>query len=87
METEIRIETQDGKMRTFVARPDGDGPYPVAVIYMDAPGYRDALKEIARRYARSGYYTVLPDLYHPHGDVTFDLPELFRDPRGPSASG
>jgi carboxymethylenebutenolidase len=84
MEKEIRITTADGQMRTFIARPDGDGPFPVAVIYMDALGYRDALKDIARRYASSGYYTVLPDLYHSHGDdVSFDIEQVMNDPEGP----
>jgi dienelactone hydrolase len=34
VEKEIRIHTADGDMTTFVVRPDGDGPFPVAVIYM-----------------------------------------------------
>jgi hypothetical protein len=32
---EIRVATRDGEMRTFVAHPDGEGPFSVAVPYMD----------------------------------------------------
>jgi carboxymethylenebutenolidase len=52
----------------FTARPDGDGPFPVAVVYMDAHGYRETLKDQARRFAAEGYYAVLPDLFHRAGD-------------------
>ena len=40
-----------GPMRTFIAQPDGEGPFPAGLIYMDAPGYREALRDVARRYA------------------------------------
>jgi carboxymethylenebutenolidase len=74
MEKEIRIETPSGSMRTFIAHPDGDGPYPVGLILMDAPGYREALRDIARRYAAAGYFVVVPDMYHAFGDeITIDI--------------
>ncbi len=77
MEREIRIATPAGSMRTFIAHPDGDGPFPVGVIYMDAPGYRDALRDIARRYAAAGYFVVAPDMYHAMGDdITIDLAKI-----------
>ena len=31
-EQEMKISTGDGEMTTFVAHPDGDGPFPVAVL-------------------------------------------------------
>jgi carboxymethylenebutenolidase len=77
MEREIRIATPSGSMRTFIAHPDGDGPYPVGLIYMDAPGYRDALRDIARRYAAAGYLAVAPDMYHAMGDdITIDIAKI-----------
>jgi carboxymethylenebutenolidase len=44
VEKEIRIRTADGDMTAFVVRPDGEGPFPVAVIFMDGVGYREQLK-------------------------------------------
>lgn len=67
-EREIRVQTEDGVMTVFVAHPDGDGPFPVAVVYMDAPGYREAVKEHARRFAADGYYCLLPDLFYRAGE-------------------
>jgi len=58
IEREIRIATPDGEMTTFIAHPDGDLPYPVAVLYMDALGYREQIKQNARRFAAAGYLWV-----------------------------
>jgi carboxymethylenebutenolidase len=69
----IEIETTDGQMETFVAHPEGDGPFPVVVIYMDAPGIREELYEFTRRIAREGYLCVLPDLYYRRGRVRLNL--------------
>jgi carboxymethylenebutenolidase len=74
MESEIRIDTPSGPMRTFLVRPDGDGPFPAGVIFMDAPGYREALKNVARRYAQAGYLVAVPDMYAPFGEaVSIDI--------------
>jgi carboxymethylenebutenolidase len=85
MEQEFKIDTPVGAMTTFVARPDGAGPFPVAVLYMDAPGYREQLKNLARSYAQSGYYCILPDLFHRFGEgVHFSIEEILGGgPDGP----
>lgn len=76
-EKEFDITTPDGAMSTFAAWPDpgehGDGPYPVIVMYMDAPGIREELRDFARRIAGQGYYAVLPDLYYRLGHIRFNL--------------
>jgi carboxymethylenebutenolidase len=76
-ENEIRIRTADGEMTVFVVHPEGDGPYPVAVLYMDGIGYREQVKGNARRFAAGGYFCVAPDLfYRSGGRLTFDMTEL-----------
>src|SRR5690349_5229016 len=76
IENEVRIRTADGEMPTFVAHPDS-GAFPVAVLYMDGVGYRDQIKENARRFAGAGYYCVAPDLYYRAGEgIHFDLSNL-----------
>jgi carboxymethylenebutenolidase len=87
IEREIRVHTADGEMTTFVVRPDGDGPFPVAVLYMDGVGYREQVKENARRFAGAGYYCVAPDLYYRSGEgLTFDMSKLASDGfKGPEA--
>ena len=76
-EREIGVRTPDGEMTTFVVHPDGEGPYPVAVLYMDGIGYRDQVKKNARRFAADGYYCVAPDLFYRSGKgLTFDMAKL-----------
>lgn len=76
-ETEIRVTTPDGEMTTFVAHPDGEGPFPVAVLFMDAVGYRDQVKQNATRFAADGYYVVAPDLFYRAGEkLSFDVTRL-----------
>ncbi len=76
-EQEIKIATPDGEMTTFIAHPDGDGPFPVAVLYMDGVGYREQIKANARRFAAAGYYCVAPDLFYRSGEkLTFDFSRM-----------
>ena len=63
-ETGIEIATADGAMNTFVTHPEGDGPYPLIIFLMDAPGKREELHDMARRLATVGYYVMLPNLYY-----------------------
>jgi carboxymethylenebutenolidase len=64
IEQHLDIATADGAMNTFVVHPEEGGPHPVVLFYMDAPGKREELHEMARRIAAVGYYVVLPNLYY-----------------------
>jgi len=60
----VTIPTSDGDARAFVFTPDnGQGPWPAAIMFMDAPAIRPALFEMGERLAQAGYYVVLPDLF------------------------
>jgi len=64
IEEHIDIPTADGSMNSFVVFPEEDGPHPVVFFYMDAPGKREELHDMARRLASVGYFVVLPNLYY-----------------------
>lgn len=64
IEQNIKVRTRAGHMHAFTARPDGEGPFPPVIFYMDAPGFRPELEDMARRIALAGYYCILPDLYY-----------------------
>ena len=64
IEREIDVETPDGRMSTFVVHPEEGGPFPPVLFYMDAPGKREELHDMARRIASVGYWVALPNLYY-----------------------
>jgi len=64
IERDIDIRTPDGSMNSFIVHPEEGGPFPVVLFYMDAPGKREELHDMARRIATVGYYVVLPNLYY-----------------------
>ena len=64
IEFEIDIERSEGQMNTFIVHPDENGPHPVILFLMDAPGKREELHNMARRIATCGYWVMLPNLYY-----------------------
>ena len=72
-EEEVEIATKAGSMRGFAVAPSDGKPVPAIIFYMDAPGYREELRNMARRIAKSGYFCILPDMYYRIGKLRFDL--------------
>ena len=64
IEHHLDIASADGAMNSFVVHPEEGGPHPVVFFYMDAPGKREELHDMARRIAAVGYFVVVPNLYH-----------------------
>ena len=64
IEHDLDIATVDGAMNSFVVHPEEGGPFPVVFFFMDAPGKREELHDMARRLASVGYFVVLPNLYY-----------------------
>ena len=81
-EETIDIATADGRMETFICRPERGGPYPPVFFLMDAPGIRDELHDMARRLATVGYFVMLPNLYYRAGRDTKYGPDVL-DPASP----
>src|ERR1700743_3058132 len=70
IEQQLDIATKDGAMSTFICHPERGGPFPVILFLMDAPGMREELRDMARRFATVGYYVGLSNLYYRHGQGT-----------------
>jgi len=64
IEHHLDILTGEGEMQTFAVHPEEGGPFPVVLFFMDAPGKREELHDMARRIASVGYYVLLPNLYY-----------------------
>ncbi len=83
-EFETEVKTDDGVMDVFVCHPEQDGPHPAIILYMDAPGIREELRDMARRIATVGYTVLLPNMYYRtgrEGHYGYDV-TLIRDDEG-----
>lgn len=77
----VSIGTPDGEMDTAVFTPEGEGPFPVVVVYMDAFGLRPALYAVATRLAQAGYMALVPYLFYRSGPMPQMAPATaFGDP-------
>jgi carboxymethylenebutenolidase len=77
---EIAMPTPDGAARAFTFQPEGQGPWPGAIIFMDAPAIRPALWEMGERLAKHGYFVLLPDLFWRAGPYApINVKEVFAD--------
>jgi len=82
LEREETITTRDGAMDCFICQPEEGGPHPAVILYMDAPGIREELRDMARRLGTVGYYVILPNLYYRvgrEGAYGFDLARIRED--------
>ncbi len=78
--TEIKLPTPDGDARAFTFQPDGTGPWPGVVFFMDAPAIRPALFEMSERLAAHGYFVLLPDMFWRAGPYEpINVAEVFAD--------
>lgn len=67
IERQVDVATPEGQMTTFICHPEHDGPHPVVLYLMDAPGIRPGLKDMASRLGTAGYYVMMPYLYYRGG--------------------
>ena len=76
---QVTVRTHDGTCPTYVLTPGGAGPWPAAIMYMDAGGIRPAMVEMAQRLADIGHVVLLPDLFYRYGPYEPFVPtEVFK---------
>ena len=78
--TRVDIDTPDGRLDCHVCTPEGAGPWPGVILYMDAFGIRPDLASMAQRLASNGYVVAVPNLYYRSGAYApFDPKQVFAD--------
>ena len=77
---EVLIGAPDGDARAFFFHPQGGGPWPAVIFYMDAPAIRPALFTMCERLAGEGYAVLLPDMFWRAGPYEpIDVKAVFGD--------
>jgi carboxymethylenebutenolidase len=78
---QIHIKTKDGSCPAHVFEPEGKGPFPGALLYIDGLGMRPSLVAMGARLSQAGYVVLMPDLFYRTGPYApADPVKLFSDP-------
>lgn len=64
---QLSIRTHDGNCPAHIFTPEGEGPWPAVIFYMDGLGIRPTLFNMGQRLADGGYVVLLPDLFYRAG--------------------
>ncbi len=75
----IDIPAADGVADGYFVKPDGPGPYPGILLFMDAFGVRPRLREMADRIAERGYAVLVPNLFYRNQASPLVEPEELTD--------
>jgi carboxymethylenebutenolidase len=77
---DIEIPGPDGRSRGTLHLPGGDGPWPGVLLFPDAGGVRETMRQMGDRLADMGYVALVPDTYYRAGEwAPFDVATLFTD--------
>ena len=66
------ITVGDLPMKTYLAVPAGEGPFPGVVVAQHAGGVDVFIQTVCDRLAQAGYVAAAPDLYHRQDGMTFE---------------
>ncbi len=77
---DVVVTTPDGECTAVVVTPEGTGPWPAVIVFMDAGGLRPAIVAIAERIAAMGYVAFAPEMYYRTGPYEpFDMASALGD--------
>jgi carboxymethylenebutenolidase len=76
----VEIPAADRKIPGYLARPAGQGRFPVIFVYSEVFGVHEWVKDVVRRLAKAGYVALAPDFYVRVGDPskTTDMAEVMK---------
>ncbi|QYF86508.1 dienelactone hydrolase family protein [Brevundimonas sp. PAMC22021] len=64
VEETVRYSSPDGfELPAFVARPQGEGPFPLIVVVSEIFGVHEYIRDVCRRLAREGYAAIAPAFF------------------------
>jgi len=59
----VSFQAGDERLEAYLARPEGEGPFPGVVVIHEALGLNDNIKDVAWRFADEGYVAFAVDLF------------------------
>lgn len=67
---DVAIPIPGGSIPGYRAMPASGGPFPVVVIAHEIFGMHEHIKDVARRFAKAGYFAIVPALFTRAGDMS-----------------
>lgn len=62
---DVTFPAPDGfALPAYVARPAGDGPFPVVIVVSEIFGVHEYIRDVCRRLAKAGYAAVAPAFFN-----------------------
>jgi len=77
----VTLTVDESPMQTYVAVPEGDGPFPGVAVAQHRLGIDVFMRNICDRLAEAGYVAAAPDIYH-RGWSLEQFAEITAMPRG-----
>lgn len=67
--SEVTYPSADGfDLPAYVARPEGEGPYPVVIVVSEIFGVHEYIRDVCRRLAKADYVAIAPAFFVRAGD-------------------
>ncbi len=70
----VNLAVSDGtSMRAYVARPESGQPRAAMLIFQEAFGVNAHIRDVTERFARQGYLSIAPELFHRSAPAGFEV--------------
>ena len=66
----VSVEVADGTIPAYMAKPEGEGPFPIILVVHEIFDVHEWIQDVCRRFAKQGYCAIAPSLYAREGDVS-----------------
>lgn len=63
----VEYDSKTFKIAAYLAKPKGNGPFPIVLVCHENRGLLEHIKDVARRFAKVGYATLAVDLLSRNG--------------------
>ena len=60
----VTLSSDGGDMDVYIARPAESERAPALIVFQEAFGVNDHIKDVTRRFAEQGYIAAAPELFH-----------------------
>ncbi|WP_373531561.1 dienelactone hydrolase family protein [Vampirovibrio sp.] len=60
----VSLDVKGEPMQAYMARPQGEGPWPAVVVLMEIFGVNAHIQDVTQRIAAEGYVAIAPNYYH-----------------------